>query len=510
MNITKTEPMAQEEDAPIAGSATMAANGREGKERTDGAAEAGNKDSGTTSALSDSRKNPRVPTSPIPDIAGLREIMEEMDRSIGLQAHGIEDIQSWVNRKGNPVYYVKLRGGKYAPWSRSTARKLLSTTCGVPDDLIESFLVEAMRNRLDYTGRIAGKPEGAYEYLGQKILALGDCKLPEMADRKWTTLEAVFEASLPDPDSRMRFQAWLFHAWKSLVDGKWSPLPALVLIGPAGSCKTLLLEIIRYVLGDQMLGHAYKYLSGRTTFNADLVGSPVLAMDDEIASNSKAQRVSLGKAIKNIAVTNRHRIEMKGVDGVELDPHWRIVIAANDEPEDLQILPELNNSLRDKLLMLHCSKGGLPMPARTREQKEAFWNALVRDIPGFLHHMHDDENRDAYGDDRMMVTGWQDSYVETALLSTPQDQQLIELIDSMHWWSDKTERTLRASELHSLLTGRDSPVRYEARRLLDWKNAAGTLLGKLAKSHPDRVQRAKPERDRKWTIVSPVVQGGVA
>jgi hypothetical protein len=430
--------------------------------------------------------------------------------STDFRDYGIEDIQGYVNRSGQATLYLKEPEMAYQVWNQSLFKKHLKKSFKVPEDLAETFLLNALRSRAAYAGRVAGKQEGVYELNGQKILALDSYRVPEPAEMDWPTLRAVLEAALPDEDSQLRFMAWLYHAWDCLRQGQWLPLPALVLIGAKGTCKSLVLELIRYVLGDLPLGHALKYLSGRTRMNSDLVGSVVLAIDDEIANASKSRRVGIGQSIKKIAVTNSHRVEHKRADAITLDPHWRIIIASNDEMEDLQILPELNDSLRDKLLILHFRKGELPMPSRTLEERNAFWETLTREIPGFLHEMKSHPRLNDFGDGRMKVTGWQDAYVEAALLSVPEEERLLELIDAMPWWADKKERTLKANELHSILTGGESPVRHQARQLLNWDNAAGSLLGRLAKSRPERVQHAKPVRDRKWTITSPFVSGGEA
>jgi hypothetical protein len=56
-----------------------------------------------------------------------------------------------------------------------------------------------------------------------------------------------------------------------------------------------------------------------------------------------------------------------------------------------------------------------------------------------------------------------------------------------------------AAELESLLKS-DPSTNRTAERVLNWPNACGTYLGRLAQEPKSRVERAKPERDRKWFI----------
>src|SRR5262249_18990753 len=44
---------------------------------------------------------------------------------------------------------------------------------------------------------------------------------------------------------------------------------------------------------------------------------------------------------------------------------------------------------------------------------------------------------------------------------------------------------------------------YEARRLLDWNNATGTYLGRLAKKLPQRVRQHRSAQSRTWIIAPP-------
>jgi hypothetical protein len=44
---------------------------------------------------------------------------------------------------------------------------------------------------------------------------------------------------------------------------------------------------------------------------------------------------------------------------------------------------------------------------------------------------------------------------------------------------------------------------HEARRLLNWPNAAGTYLGRLAAKHPDRVKPDRTSTARKWILYRP-------
>ena len=64
---------------------------------------------------------------------------------------------------------------------------------------------------------------------------------------------------------------------------------------------------------------------------------------------------------------------------------------------------------------------------------------------------------------------------------------------------------LTAEELERKLTSSD--MAYEARRLLNWHNACGTYLGRLAAKHPSRVEHARTGDARNWLIRPPGANG---
>jgi hypothetical protein len=45
-------------------------------------------------------------------------------------------------------------------------------------------------------------------------------------------------------------------------------------------------------------------------------------------------------------------------EALTLDPIWRMTISLNEEPESLQVLPPLDESLEDKIIILRATKRG--------------------------------------------------------------------------------------------------------------------------------------------------------
>jgi hypothetical protein len=263
-------------------------------------------------------------------------------------------------------------------------------------------------------------------------------------------------------------------------------------------------NLLAHVLGGTEPGQAYRFISGETAFNADLCSSHLLVVDDEISSTDMRTRRATGQRIKALAVTNTHRIEPKGFDAVTLRPHWRAVLCSNDEPESLQIMPPVDDGLRDKLLLLRCQRAEMPMPSASPDERARFMAALKADIPGFLDFMRGAEFVNGFGDSRQAVTGWQDAELLESLQSLDAERQLLDLVDMLQPWSEITgEWVGTAAELEAELLRVGSPTARKAERLLSWPTACGRYLERLTHCHPERVSRTGPVRSYQWKIKAP-------
>src|SRR5947199_4251918 len=91
---------------------------------------------------------------------------------------------------------------------------------------------------------------------------------------------------------------------------------------------------------------------------------------------------------KNITVNDWQRCHAKNRVAISLAPFWRLSVTVNDEPENLMVLPPIDDSIEDKLIILRASKFMMPMPTVTLEQRKAFWQTLVEELPAFLYDLN--------------------------------------------------------------------------------------------------------------------------
>ncbi|MFN7341982.1 MAG: primase-helicase family protein, partial [bacterium] len=138
----------------------------------------------------------------------------------------------------------------------------------------------------------------------------------------------------------------------------------LALAGRRGCGKSLLIDLIELILG-QRRANPYAFFTGKTNFNADLAGAELLAVDDEAGSSDIRSRKNFAANIKSCLFSGKIRVEAKHRCAFTFAPVWRMVIALNDEPEALLILPPMTEDIKDKIHLFHCQQKPLPMPAHT-------------------------------------------------------------------------------------------------------------------------------------------------
>ena len=171
----------------------------------------------------------------------------------------------------------------------------------------------------------------------------------------------------------------------------------------------------------------------------------------------------------------------------------------NEEPENLLILPPLDESLADKidLLKAHCRP--MPMPTHTDAERKAFWSALLAELPAYLWYLEHWEIPPELKCERFGIVHYHHPELLAAIDDLAPEMRLLALIDvevlpgrANHTWENTAEEL--AGRLFS------GHFACEARRILNFPNAIGTYLGRLAKKRPDRVESVRTAQERLWKI----------
>jgi hypothetical protein len=370
---------------------------------------------------------------------------------------------------------------------------------------VDSILTAIQHYRhIEYAGDLAGWNKGVHVLNQKRILVLESPKLLEPCKGEWSLLEEIITRMLGHQQIVYLF-GWLKVALESLYANKWRSGQALVLCGPADSFKSRLQKLVTIMFGGRC-AKPYRYLSGATEFNADLVGSEHLVIEDEDPSSDIRARRAFGVRLKEITANEDQSCHAKFRTAITLAPFWRLSISLNAEPENVLILPPIDNSTEDKLILLKVDHHPMPMPTTTDSERVAFMEALKAELPALVWFLlHGWSIPPDYTSPRYGVTHFHHPEILEALNAMAPETRLLELIDLGLWASPLTPNPWigTASELEQLLCAPNSPVQRDAQKLLTWQFACGTYLGRLKTKCPERVDFNRSNSSRQWTIHAP-------
>jgi len=365
---------------------------------------------------------------------------------------------------------------------------------------IDSLLTVFQREfDVDYAGSLAGHRRGVYDIEGKRIPVKDSPVLIEPRHGEWPLLKGIIRNML-GPDQEIFLFGWLKAGFEALYCGKFRVGQALALAGPRDCGKSLLQNLFTDIFGGRS-AKPHRYMSGATPFNGELFCCEHLIVEDEEASTDIRARRNFGTKIKEIAANVTSSCHSKYRQAITLPPFWRLSISVNDEPENLMILPPIDESLTDKLIILKAARHPMPMPSVSDEEREIFMAALRAELPHFMEFLTRWKIPDHLISQRYGITHFQHPDILEALGTFAPETKLLELIDAVLFDSIATGSWEgSASELERELKSEGSKVSHEARQLFSFSAACGTYLGRLARIYPNRFEGKHTEKGTRWTI----------
>jgi hypothetical protein len=446
-------------------------------------------------------------------IEGTREVYQKQVLAGSVDGE-LTDFTAYYDA-GRKSYWVTDSRGEWIDITETSLRRFLRAAGYSPHrskgayiSPLETMLMEIQREfDVAFAGPLAGHSKGVLESCGNLILITNSSRLVEPKEGFWSHVKALLCGLLDDPHHAQLpyVLGWLKVAVEALRAGQVRPGQVLVIAGPRDSGKSLLQNLITEVLGGRA-AKPFRYMSGATPFNGELFGAEHLLIEDEIPSTDIRSRRHLGARIKDFTVNEVQSHHAKHRQAISLKPFWRVSITLNDEPENMLILPPLDDSLADKIILLKGYRRPMVMPTQSLAQRKAFWEVLVGELPAFIHHLLSMEIPVELRSERFGVTHFHHPELVAALDDLSPELRLLSLIDTELFdspapspWegtADQLERRLR--EGHS---------GGEVSRLLTFNTACGVYLGRLHQKFPDRVDKHRDTARRTWTILPPRLYG---
>lgn len=427
--------------------------------------------------------------------------------------HGFSGVTRLFYYNGKTFYMEA--GREFIPLGSESAVKQHMEQLGVPKAHHAKMLCDIREHQyMHHIGPLAGHQTGLHTFQGTRVLVTTAPTIISGKEGGGCFLDRFFADLLADenyPEQLPSFLNWVAHCRRAVKRGRRTQSPAAALTGSKGDGKSLAIAIINKCLGGRS-AKAYRYLSGGTQFNAELAGVELLTVDDDASSKDHRSRLHLAQSIKANQFAANVSIEGKNRDAITLDPVQTIVFAVNDDPEHLRVLPELDDNMRDKILLLKTKPAVLPEALGGRE--DVIGAAVDEALPGFLFGLDSRDLSGAHDVRGRLRCFWHPEIVEAIGALSP-EQQLRELVYQLREVQDKIAEEGRwvgtAANLQGLLTGPGSMHYHVARNLLSWPAACGVYMARLA-SAPDSgvTQAALDERGIRLYVIAGSCGGNLA
>ena len=360
---------------------------------------------------------------------------------------------------------------------------------------------------IDHAQPVAGYSTGVYALeAGRRMLVTDSPYIIKPREGRWDTIKTLILEQLGE-DQATYFFGWLKMGYQSLRDGSFMPGQAFALAGPKNCGKTFVQDhIITPILGGRD-AKPYQYMVGITQFNSDLFKGEHLIISDENPLTDINSRRAFGSKIKDLIVNPGQRLHPKHRDPIMVRPFWRLSISVNDEPENLMMLPPLDDSMRDKLMLLR-----VDMPRclpQTAAERLPFMAKIRAELPHFVHFLVNEfEVPENLQCGRFGITYYHNPTLAESINDLSPESHLLQLIDE-HMFNrpivDEWKGT--SGNLMEELKQCGISVAEEIRKLCQTSIVCGRYLTRLAGSKTPsiegRVSSRKLHGNRIYTIQPP-------
>ena len=372
-------------------------------------------------------------------------------------------------------------------------------------------------SRIDYVGRLAGQVAGFQINNGSRVLVThtADIMKPD-PDQACPTLLELFENIFGDRDGESLnqidyFFAWWQHALKVLHSrrgGNGQNGLAIVLAGGTECGKTLTTKLIREVFGRRE-AKPFNFMVGLERFNKECLQSECWLIDDEQSAIDAKSRSAFSASIKSVVADPAYRVRAIQKDGEVLEFFRRLVICVNREDDRLQSLPHMKPDIQDKMSLFLCHSKPMPMPTRTKEEQDLFWDTLIEELPGFVHwllNVWEPKDKNVLGG-RFGVRHFHHPDLSRDLFEISRDQTLWDQIQKTVFRSDDEFADWfwegSTTELRDLLVADDSPVSKADRGRVQAPSWLGQSIKSIAGHFPELLWQHRVDGRDIWLIVKP-------
>jgi hypothetical protein len=468
---------------------------------------------------------PAKTASPAPPTAVKKDLAQDKEADQDLKAALRPELQLFYDiRDGS---YVSLLNGRYVGMNKADLQLrfkamglsditfIKTKTMGSLRQIDYPFYAAQNERMIDFAGPVAGRRVGVFEDSARRKFLVTDeasgvwQPLIPKADPKFFK---AFIAELLPGDQADAWCFWMAEAIRSQRAVDFSPGQACFFVGPPKCGKSFLQYCITELLGGRA-ANPFEYLMGEK-FNKDLVGAEHWMMEDPKNSTDIRTRRDFGEGIKEATVNRDIRVRAMCKDATLLQIFRRITASINDEKESIACAPPMVQGVKDKISLFLCAmveKSFNPFKdGNGKVDRSKLWAAFNTEVHAVRSWLLQKFSKIPRGcmDERFGVTAFHHPEILSELSSMTYESRFLELIDEKFFAPDATDTDgqiameKRAADWQKELLEFN---RFEAEKIFRFPGQCGSHLGKLAKSHPERVTKRTLDGHALWTIHPPSI-----
>lgn len=296
------------------------------------------------------------------------------------------------------VYWMKI-GNEWFDFSRQDAQLQLrqrgltleQNTPGEMNEIEKALALVQTSMRVDAAVPIPHFPTGIQLVQGKRFLNIADTNLvlPASACKRWGDgfkvlagyLDRFFDPIEGNVRQLDHYLSWLKRFYMTCREKRPRPGQVVFIAGEIQSGKTFMSNV---VLAKLMGGSSdcSSYLLGETRFTGHLFSVPIWTIDDTRPGQDKAH-ANYSALVKKMAANQLFLYDDKFRRARMIPWLGRVVITCNLDNESLRILPDIEQSLLDKISLFKAA------PATEGYDFGVLENALAVELPVFAKWLED-------------------------------------------------------------------------------------------------------------------------
>lgn len=178
---------------------------------------------------------------------------------------------------------------------------------------------------------------------------------------------------------------WMKRLWLTAYLGNPQQGQSIIVAGEAHTGKTF---VSKCLIGVAMGGSAIAedLLLQKTKFNSQAAECAIWRCDDAISEGDYKTKQILAASLKAMASNPEVLYHPKYMTPQQLPFKGRVILTCNVDPESLKILPFLDGTIKDKLMLFRISPTYDPHFFTTNTENE---NRVLQELPHFLRYLMD-------------------------------------------------------------------------------------------------------------------------